>query len=73
VLIVVFFCSLLHEPTTSELKREMASTTGTSERDLAREEQEPLLGRPGDVTQKPEQGFQWNIVTGTNLGSALDD
>jgi hypothetical protein len=28
---------------------------------------EPLLGRPGDVTQKSEEGLQWNIVTGTAM------
>lgn len=26
---------------------------------------EPLLGRPGDVTQRHDEGFQWNILTGT--------
>jgi len=43
----------------------MASATGNPENDPARDEEEPLLGRPGDVTQKPEQGFQWNLLTGT--------
>lgn len=43
----------------------MASATGIPEHSVARDEEEPLLGRPGDVTQRPEQGFQWNILTGT--------
>ncbi|KAJ9659320.1 hypothetical protein H2198_003196 [Neophaeococcomyces mojaviensis] len=43
----------------------MASATGIPEQNAARDEEEPLLGRPGDVTQKPEQGFHWNLVTGT--------
>lgn len=43
----------------------MASATGVPENNPARDEEEPLLGRPGDVTQQPEQGFQWNLLTGT--------
>jgi len=42
----------------------MASATGVPENNPARDEEEPLLGRPGDVTQQPEQGFQWNLLTG---------
>jgi len=42
----------------------MASATGIPENNPARDEEEPLLGRPGDVTQQPEQGFQWNLLTG---------
>ena len=42
----------------------MASATGIPENNTARDEEQPLLGRPGDVTQQPEQGFQWNILTG---------
>lgn len=45
----------------------MASATGIPENNPARDEEEPLLGRPGDVTQRPEQGFQWNILTGRML------
>ena len=37
----------------------------SSENNQARPESEPLLGRPGDVTQKAEEGLQWNLVTGT--------
>jgi hypothetical protein len=43
----------------------MASATGIPERTGAREEDEPLLGRPGDVTQHSGQGLQMNFVTGT--------
>ena len=43
----------------------MASATGVPEQNPAREEEEPLLGRPGDATQRPGQGLQMNFVTGT--------
>jgi hypothetical protein len=43
----------------------MASATGIPERDptTSTEEDEPLLGRPGDVTQT-SNGLQYNIVLG---------
>lgn len=43
----------------------MASATGVPERNAALDEEEPLLGRPGDATQRPDQGLQWNFVLGT--------
>lgn len=43
----------------------MASATGVPEQNPALQEEEPLLGRPGDVTQRPGQGLQFNLVTGT--------
>lgn len=45
----------------------MASATGVPEHNPARSEEEPLLGRPGDATQMPEQGLQFNFVTGTAI------
>ncbi|EXJ74323.1 uncharacterized protein A1O5_02619 [Cladophialophora psammophila CBS 110553] len=45
----------------------MASATGIPEQNPALEEEEPLLGRPGDVTQRPGQGMQFNFVTGTAI------
>ncbi|KIW10591.1 hypothetical protein PV08_11555 [Exophiala spinifera] len=45
----------------------MASATGVPEENPALQEEEPLLGRPGDVTQKPGQGLQFNLVTGTAI------
>ena len=45
----------------------MASATGIPEHNPARSEEEPLLGNPGDVTQKPEQGLQFNLITGTAI------
>jgi len=45
----------------------MASATGIPEQNPAIEEEEPLLGRPGDVTQRPNQGLQWNFITGTAI------
>lgn len=45
----------------------MASSTGVPEHNHAHAETEPLLGRPGDVTQKPSEGLQWNFVTGTAM------
>jgi len=43
----------------------MASATGIPEHDAAMpaEEDEPLLGRPGDVTQTTH-GLQYNLVLG---------
>ena len=43
----------------------MASATGVPERNPAAQEEEPLLGGPGDATQQPGQGLQWNFVKGT--------
>ncbi|KAI1630015.1 hypothetical protein EDD37DRAFT_77786 [Exophiala viscosa] len=45
----------------------MASATGIPEQNPALAEEEPLLGRPGDATQKPDQGLQYNLVTGTAI------
>ncbi|KIW46585.1 uncharacterized protein PV06_02250 [Exophiala oligosperma] len=45
----------------------MASATGVPEQNPALQEEEPLLGRPGDVTQRPGQGLQFNLVTGTAI------
>ena len=45
----------------------MASATGIPEHNPARDEEEPLLGRPGDATQLPEQGLQFNFITGTGM------
>jgi len=45
----------------------MASATGIPEQNPALQEEEPLLGRPGDVTQRPGQGLQFNFVTGTAI------
>lgn len=43
----------------------MASATGVPEGNPSLEEQEPLLGRPGDATQLLGQPLPWNLVTGT--------
>lgn len=45
----------------------MASATGIPERLPTSSEQEPLLGRPGDATQRPEQGLYYNFFTGTAI------
>ncbi|KIV95151.1 hypothetical protein PV10_02833 [Exophiala mesophila] len=45
----------------------MASATGIPESNPALEEQEPLLGRPGDATQLQGQRLPWNLVTGTAI------
>jgi len=45
----------------------MASATGIPEDHPSIEEEEPLLGGPGDATQRPGQGLQWNFVTGTAI------
>ena len=42
----------------------MASATETTGNTQHGDEEEPLLGERGDIVQKPEQGFQWNLVTG---------
>ena len=47
----------------------MASVTGIPQQNPARDEEEPLLGRPGDVTQKPEQSLFANLITGTLFDS----
>ena len=47
----------------------MASATGIPQQNLARDEEEPLLGRPGDATQKPEQSLFANLITGTFIDS----
>ncbi|MCJ1477386.1 hypothetical protein MMC13_006057 [Lambiella insularis] len=46
----------------------MASATGIPDHDPTndnRGEDEPLLGEPGDATQKNEKGIQFNLVIGT--------
>ncbi|KAK5051960.1 hypothetical protein LTR84_002764 [Exophiala bonariae] len=43
----------------------MASATGVPEHNPLLDEEEPLLGRRGDATQRPDQGLQWNFVIGT--------
>ncbi|EHY53525.1 hypothetical protein HRR83_003730 [Exophiala dermatitidis] len=45
----------------------MASATGVPEQNPALQEEEPLLGRPGDVTQRPGQGLQFNLIKGTAI------
>jgi len=45
----------------------MASATGIPEDNPRLDEEEPLLGRPGDVTQKSGQGLQNNFITGTAI------
>lgn len=47
----------------------MASATGIPEENPALQEEEPLLGRPGDATQHPGQGLQWNFIKGTGKRS----
>lgn len=50
----------------------MASATGTTERipqtngdnDNEAGESEPLLGRPGDVLQKPDESILHNLISG---------
>jgi hypothetical protein len=49
----------------------MASATGIPEQNPALQESEPLLGRPGDATQKPGQGLQFNLFTGTGEQGSL--
>ncbi|KAG0155202.1 hypothetical protein PDIDSM_776 [Penicillium digitatum] len=45
----------------------MASTTGIPQppATIVSREDEPLLGRPGDVTQNPNESFYRNLFTGT--------
>jgi hypothetical protein len=64
----LFFVSLslsqIHEPSVK-----MASATGIPQEHpetIEAREDEPLLGRPGDVTQKPEEGIYRNLFTGEN-------
>ncbi|RMZ82722.1 hypothetical protein DV738_g1637, partial [Chaetothyriales sp. CBS 135597] len=45
----------------------MASATGDPEQVRARSEEQPLLGRPGDVTQQPGQALFANLLTGTAI------
>ncbi|KIX03114.1 uncharacterized protein Z518_06664 [Rhinocladiella mackenziei CBS 650.93] len=45
----------------------MASATGIPQANPALQEEEPLLGRPGDVTQRPGQGLQFNLIIGTAI------
>ncbi|ETI26141.1 hypothetical protein G647_02918 [Cladophialophora carrionii CBS 160.54] len=45
----------------------MASATGIPAQNPRLEEEEPLLGGPGDATQRPDQGLQWNFVKGTAI------
>lgn len=42
---------------------DMASATGIPEH-TAHTEEEPLLGRPGDATQQPSRGLQFNFLIG---------
>jgi hypothetical protein len=45
----------------------MASATGIPQdhpETIEARDDEPLLGHRGDVTQKPDEGFYWNLVTG---------
>lgn len=43
----------------------MASATGIPENGPAPQETEPLLGRPGDVSQDEGKGLQYNFFIGT--------
>jgi hypothetical protein len=45
----------------------MASATGIPERVPPVSEQEPLLGRPGDATQKSDHWLAFNLWTGTGI------
>lgn len=45
----------------------MASATGIPEQNPASSEQEPLLGRPGDATQKQDQALYFNLWNGTGI------
>ena len=45
----------------------MASATGIPEQNPAVTENEPLLGRPGDATQKPDQALAFNLWNGTGI------
>jgi hypothetical protein len=48
----------------------MASATGNPE---TRSEDEPLLGRPGDVLQEEGKGIQFNLVIGEDSGRVVSD
>jgi len=43
----------------------MASATGIQAENPVRDEEQPLLGRPGDATQLPDQPIYFNLITGT--------
>jgi hypothetical protein len=45
----------------------MASATGIPQDNAAAREDEPLLGGPGDATQRPSEGLQWNFIKGTGM------
>lgn len=47
----------------------MASATGIPEQHHSNGhgEQEPLLGRPGDASQKEGKSLAWNLVLGTGI------
>ena len=45
----------------------MASATGIPERVGHRGEEEPLLGRPGDVRQEDEKPFLFNVWIGEDV------
>lgn len=51
----------------------MASATGIPDRnpdvDNGAGESEPLLGRPGDVMQKPDEPIYHNLISGKPLSS----
>lgn len=42
----------------------MASATGIPQDPIQPRDDEPLLGRPGDVTQKPDENIYRNLFTG---------
>jgi hypothetical protein len=45
----------------------MVSATGISQDypvTVEARDDEPLLGHPGDITQKPDEGIYWNLFTG---------
>ncbi|RMZ89164.1 hypothetical protein DV736_g3604, partial [Chaetothyriales sp. CBS 134916] len=44
-----------------------AKTTGIPEQVHVRSEEQPLLGRTGDVTQRPGQGWYVNLIIGTGI------
>ena len=44
----------------------MASENGTAEQNQPRQEEEPLLGRPGDATQH-DHAIQYNFFIGTAI------
>jgi hypothetical protein len=64
----LYLTSLLHQRIFSPFSLvKMASATGIPETHPATIEardDEPLLGRPGDVTQKPDENIYRNLFTG---------